>query len=82
MRAGENGCGRPWATHLYLWKSRSPSSGGLPGAILKYCRTGSNRAGGIVVRFATPNEALEKLVALAMAIGSNREAFDTLVSIT
>jgi len=38
--------------------------------------------GAIVVRFATPNEALEKLVALAMAIGSNREAFDTLVSIT
>jgi hypothetical protein len=38
--------------------------------------------GTIVVRFATPNEALEKLVALAIAIGSNREAFDTLVSIT
>jgi hypothetical protein len=36
--------------------------------------------GAIVVRFATPNEALEKLVALAMAISYNREAFDQLVS--
>jgi hypothetical protein len=38
--------------------------------------------GRIVVDFATPNEALEKLLALAMAIGNDSEAFERLASKT
>jgi hypothetical protein len=37
--------------------------------------------GSITVHFANPDEALRKLMALAMAIGKNRDAFDELVSI-
>ena len=38
--------------------------------------------GRIVIEFATPDEALQKLLALAMAVGQDREAFDDLVTAT
>ncbi|MBV9083279.1 MAG: hypothetical protein JOZ62_11420 [Acidobacteriaceae bacterium] len=38
------------------------------------------RPGQITVRFANPDEALQKLLALAMAVGQNRERFDDLVA--
>lgn len=38
--------------------------------------------GNIVVRFSTPDEALEKLLALAMAISQNRQAFEERVAIS
>jgi hypothetical protein len=38
--------------------------------------------GRITVEFATPDEALEKLVALAMAISHNRSAFDDRVALS
>jgi hypothetical protein len=37
--------------------------------------------GTIIVRFSQPDEALQKLMALAMAISQNRQAFDDRVSI-
>ena len=37
-------------------------------------------AGKITIRFCTPDEALEKLLALAMAVSQNREAFDERVA--
>jgi hypothetical protein len=38
--------------------------------------------GAITVRFSTPEEALQKLLALAMAISHNRDAFDERVSVS
>lgn len=38
--------------------------------------------GRIVIEFATPDEALQKLLALAMAVGQDRHAFDDLVTVT
>lgn len=37
--------------------------------------------GTIVVRFSEPDEALRKLMALAMAVSQNRQAFDRLVAV-
>jgi hypothetical protein len=37
--------------------------------------------GSILVRFSTPDEALEKLLALAMAISQNRTAFEERVAV-
>jgi hypothetical protein len=39
------------------------------------------RAGRITVRFSNPDEALEKLMALALAIGHNRAAFEQRVAV-
>jgi hypothetical protein len=38
--------------------------------------------GSITVRFSTPDEALEKLLALAMAVSQNRTAFEERVAIS
>ena len=38
--------------------------------------------GSITVQFQTPEEALEKLMALALAISANRDAFDERVSVS
>lgn len=38
--------------------------------------------GSITVRFSTPDEALEKLLALAMAVSQNRAAFEERVAIS
>ena len=38
--------------------------------------------GSITVRFSTPDEALEKLLALAMAVSQNRPGFEELVAIS
>ena len=47
---------------------------GLPGGV-------DLRPGEITVRFRDPEEALQKLLALAMAVGRNREMFDRLVEV-
>ena len=38
--------------------------------------------GTITVQFQTPEEALQKLLALALAISANRDAFDERVSVS